>query len=241
MTDDSDDIHEYHFVRLQDIDLVKAKQLRGACLDLAKLGDAGRDAADRIYTAGEDIAIFTPSNLQAFIDVDGTSAEVEHEQLRSIQWVAIVRNVSVLLPLLFTWLGLSWAASQYALDLSTHPNDKSLSFLQLWEEGFGTRNPIFSFSHFAAVDVGLFVFLIAIGLYADIMTRRARQAGTEARNIASRSFKSLAQISVKMVSGVNAHTSNQEWAAQVHQALLEIRTVVEHMKRMRADDEPNNA
>lgn len=235
--DDANQINDYPFTRLARIDPSRAEKLRESCGELAKLGSSGKAAADRIHLAGEDIAIFPPANLQAFIDVEGTGADVERERLRSIQWVPIVRNVCVLLPLFFTWLGLSWAAWQYALDVSTHAGDKTLSFLQLWEEGFSSRNPIFSFSHFAAVDVVLFLVLISIGLYADLKTRSAHQVGSYARGLANQSFKYLVEVSIKVVSGVNIHTDRQEWAGQVHQVLFEVRTILERLGQLLSDRE----
>ncbi len=234
MTEDTDSAKQYPFTKVYKKDDSRAKDLHEACVGLARLGQAGAAAADRIHTAGENIAIFTPANLQAFIDVEGVGFEVEreHAQARSIQWVTILRNICVLLPLMFTWAGLSWATSQYALDLEQHKEDASVSFLQLWQEGFGARNSIFAFSHFALVDVILFAILIVIGVYADVMVRSARKAGQEARDLANQSFKSLVEVSITVVSGVNIHTTSQEWAGQVHQVLLEVAAIMEHMERL---------
>lgn len=240
MTDRSDTSHqgaEYPFTRLAHIDSARAEKLRGCCAALAKLGSAGKATAYRIHTVGEDIAIFPPASLQAFIDIEGTGIDVERERLRSTQWVTIARNVCVLLPLIFTWGGLAWAASQYQIDVSAHSADSSQSFLQLWQEGFSARNSVLSFSHFATIDVILFIILIAIGLYADLQARSARKLGAYARRLTTQSFKDLVEVSIKVTSGVNAQTNSQQWAGQVHQVLYEIRAVLERLGQMLSDRE----
>jgi methyl-accepting chemotaxis protein len=150
---------------------------QAACESLKTLGPEGERAAKRLCKVAQEIAFFSPAEIYHYVDPDGLENKVEAEQVHPGAWVGIVRNILILLPLAATWVALNIATSSYATFLANfnqqHAHDSPLpqppTFLELWQQGFNTSNPLDRFSTLAWFDVGCFGALMLLGFVIDFL------------------------------------------------------------------------
>jgi hypothetical protein len=110
------------------------KRLSRLVSTLRKIG--ATSIIQRIDIVSESLDFFTPSSVVTFLDPVGSSISYENEQGKYLARFNIIRNIFILLPVVFTWLGLTIAVSSYQKYVASHPSINK-SFLELWQNGFG--------------------------------------------------------------------------------------------------------
>lgn len=129
---------------------------------------------------------------------------------KSVRFMHLLRNVAVLLPLLFTWLMLGRAAGRYeGLVHASKANGEP--FLLLWQEGFGTGS--WSFEKVTIVDVILLTAVVALTIWVH---------WTEAQADRSADIVYAAMDSLKLALGSYSITNPEspaEWAKVTSEAL----------------------
>jgi hypothetical protein len=232
----------YSFQRLGSIEPVVAGNLSAVCGELAALGVAGQSAAGRVHLAGDAFERFTPADLSGFLDPLGTAQAVAQEKRQSARWLIITRNLLLASLILFTWLGLSWIISQYQVDLATHSADANLSFLALWQNGFGTGNLLLTFLFFVIVEASLLVLAIPAAVLAYIRKLRASLAGQRARAHLEKALGQLVPLlppqSIPAASQMLV-TQNQTLVRQIDRALdttiRQVNTVATEIRQSGSD------
>jgi hypothetical protein len=186
-----------------------AKTLENVLYRTFKLGAV--EGAQRLAFVGKQFKRLTVEEAYHFIDPDEILREVEEVQARKKKvgvW-QVVRNISGIAPLVFTWLSLFFAAKNYQQDLANpkYNSDQYQPFLRLWQEGFHGAFGL-TFSQAAFTDVMLLFIYISFILLVPIIERRAR-------NEANKFFTELQIITDEMldvvgVAGVNPITSDAD-------------------------------
>ena len=117
----------------------------------AVIGDSTSDAWARSD-------IFTVFDLETTVDIDDSQPTEKWYW----KWIEPARNVSILIPVAITWIGIWRATSAYSKLLSTQPEQAAQSFIYLWEQGFG-GNTWLTLSRLAFID-GLILLVFVVGL-----------------------------------------------------------------------------
>jgi chromosome segregation ATPase len=105
-----------------------------------------------------------------------------------LSWIEWLRNVLVLFPIAFTWIGLSQASANYERVITLYPNLIDQPFLLLWERGFqelgGRHGP--TFSEVALVDFLVLSVVILLTVmvhrWRDVQETRAEREAAELRS-----------------------------------------------------------
>ncbi len=125
-------------------------------------------------------------DARAILDPQGIEERVVVQRRPSyLSWVEWLRNVLVLFPIAFTWIGLSQASANYDRVITLYPELVDQPFLLLWERGFqelGARHGP-TFSELALVDfIVLFVVIaltVVVHRWRDVQeTSAEREAAT---------------------------------------------------------------
>lgn len=115
---------------------------------------------------------------QAYRMIDPDQFQDEFEELQShkgfIKLLNYLRIMLSLAPLILTWFALFSATSSYQNDLTKHPDDQTVTFLRLWQDGFH-HTTAFTFSTTAIIDVVLLLSFLFCTILILALEYRARQ------------------------------------------------------------------
>ncbi len=129
----------------------------------------------------------SPDSAYVFLDPSSFEREVEQIYEKNLSTWIILRNVSSILPLLWTWLTLFLASNAYTAYIAAHagqPNNQT-SFFVLWQNGFENRT--YSFSIAAAVDFAV----LLIFLFLTIVVNHIEQTDQQKTATFSRELQSV--------------------------------------------------
>ena len=160
----------------------------------SELDDIDSDAAGRLRDISEGLVEGPRRRELAYMDVrsiiDPQGIEdraVVHQRPVWLSWVEWLRNVLILFPIAFTWLGLSRASMNYNLVISQYPDVVDQPFLLLWERGFqqlGGRNGP-TFSELALFDFAVLFMVIVLTVvvhrWRDVQETKAERRASELR------------------------------------------------------------
>jgi methyl-accepting chemotaxis protein len=167
-------------------------KLRSLATQLARTDS---DAAGRLLDISEALEDGPRRRELAYLDVrailDPQGIEeraIVRQRPGWLSWVEWLRNVLVLFPIAFTWIGLSRASSNYNLAVTQYPDLVNQPFLLLWERGFqemgGRHGP--TFSELALFDfVVLFVVIgltVVVHRWRDVQEGRTEKKAAELRS-----------------------------------------------------------
>lgn len=169
---------------------------------LAALRDALREDAD----AGGWIAV-SPFSI---VDIDEVAERLTGASSSSVvtAWMEVIRNVLILVPIVLTWLGLTYAAFGYQMAIEADPALIEQPFLVLWEQGFRglVSGPLTLLSPLrlgvvALIDVAVVtaVVLMTIVIQREASVIRARREN-EARAIRAELHDAIADASLTIAS-----------------------------------------
>ena len=115
---------------------------------------------------------------QAYRVIDPDAFQDEFEDVQSykglIKTLNILRICLSLAPLILTWFALFSATSAYQNDLAKYPNDQTVTFLRLWQEGFH-HTTAFTFSTTAIIDVILLCSFLICSVLITLLEYQARR------------------------------------------------------------------
>lgn len=87
--------------------------------------------------------------------------EIRYKKVRWIGYVEFLRNLLVLLPILFTWLALSRASAAYYFTIASDAASAGIPFLVQWEQGFNGLLPReLHFSQVAYIDAVILAVIV---------------------------------------------------------------------------------
>jgi hypothetical protein len=95
---------------------------------------------------------------------------------RSARLAHWARNTAALLPLIFTWSLLGWAAWEYELDLHSRTGDLGKPFLLLWQQGFADH--FLPFGWVAAIDAIFLLGVVALTWWVHRVEKSAEEFTT---------------------------------------------------------------
>jgi len=161
-------------------------------LDLsAEVAQHDSDGAQRLASLADAIDSSEPTgwetaDVPAWVQVSSIEERVRAVRARPMRYARLerLRNVLVLVPILLTWLGLTYAAIGYKTAIEADATLITRPFLLMWEEGFGGTVPapwsalsFLTLSHVALVDVAIIfvVLIITWFLHADLGGAQARR------------------------------------------------------------------
>ena len=139
-----------------------------------------RDLADEISSTGEnthtrlcDLADAIKGNANTdqwansdvfkIIDIDSIAEKhVErHEKPPTAHTLEMIRNITILLPLIVTWLSIGWAGFSYKTALELNQVQNGEAFLDLWQGGFHNQMPL-TLDIVALLDLILLTFVLIL-------------------------------------------------------------------------------
>lgn len=135
---------------------------------------------------------------QAYRMIGPDMFQDEFEEMQShkafIKFLNYLRILLSLAPLILTWFALFSATSNYQNDLAKHPDDQTITFLRLWQDGFH-HTTAFTFSTTAIIDVVLLLSFLFCTILILAMEYRARQSAstfaTELREVTNGLLKAV--------------------------------------------------
>lgn len=135
----------------------------GALADLHEAVLRGTDAAAWAHV---DLALVFPD--ESVVDSD---READSRRLAGAEFC---RNVSVLLPLLITWVGIATATRAYGNLLEADPSAGQRPFIQLWEQRFDGEAPwyVVPFSVIGVLDILAIAGVILLSVWVGVLRRR---------------------------------------------------------------------
>jgi hypothetical protein len=165
-------------------------------------------------------------DARSVLDPQGIEERVIiHRRPGWINWVEWLRNVLVLFPIAFTWIGLSQASVNYSRLVDLKPELIYKPFLLLWENGFqelGSRHGP-TFSELALID--FLVLFVVIGLtvvvhrWRDVQENRVERHAADLRGQAE-------QVMWQLDRHLAVERSNQD----INQAAQRVGEAVEHFQ-----------
>lgn len=165
-------------------------------------------------------------DVRTLLDPQGMEERVVIQgRPRWINWVEWLRNVLVLFPIAFTWIGLSQASINYSRVIELDPELVHQPFLLLWESGFeqlGSRHHP-TFSELALVD--FLILFVVIGMtilvhrWRDVQEHNAERRASELRSEAE-------QVMWELDRHLAVERSNQD----MNQAAQRVGDAVEHFR-----------
>ncbi|HEU5379085.1 MAG TPA: hypothetical protein VFV38_26980, partial [Ktedonobacteraceae bacterium] len=121
-----------------------------------------------------------PDIAYNWINLNAFQSEIEEAfyKARPNELVSFGRNVVAILPLIVTWFAVFEATNTYQQDIALHPQDRSIPFLQLWQNGFhGTT--WFTFSVSAGIIFMLLLILVVLLFLGQTLNRSAKSSATK--------------------------------------------------------------
>lgn len=157
------------------IDIELPAQLRGVA---DRIRPFEEDAANRLIAIADQLPdVSNPNrsfdhllNIDPYQIVSPDTIERHASEFHPVlpkgfgRWETL-RNVLVLLPILFTWIALSVASFNYAQTVNKHRDMQGIPFLLLWEQGFKEGIPFPSFSLVALADFVILGIVILLTWY----------------------------------------------------------------------------
>jgi methyl-accepting chemotaxis protein len=212
---------------------MRASNLQTRVESLAiELDEIDHDAAERLrdiramMEEGPRRRELAYMDVRTLLDPQGMEERaIIQRRPRWINWVEWLRNILVLFPIAFTWIGLSQASLNYSRVIALDPELVNTPFLLLWENGFqelgGRHGP--TFSELALVD--FLVLAVVIGMtvvvhrWRDIQEHAAERRASELRSEAE-------QIIWELDRHLAVERSNQD----LNQAAQRVGDAVEHFR-----------
>lgn len=154
------------------VDVVQKKlgELAGALEDKSDAISASRIRQLMIALGGDPTAEDWRSiNIQSVIDPAAIAEGIRSRAMptRKLGFLEWLRNALILLPLMFTWLGISQASQKYQDLVNSDSKQELHSFIFLWQQGFNhTLNPFFILNNLALWDFGLLLLIFVLTLAA---------------------------------------------------------------------------
>lgn len=108
-----------------------------------------------------------------------------------LRWIELIRNLLILVPVLWTWFGIARASSAYQDALTANPNLAPQPFLLLWQRGFYGRLDWLPFSSMAFLDAMLVVLIIVLTFALHTWATGREVARERSLEAALGSFESL--------------------------------------------------
>lgn len=123
----------------------------------------------------EDGFLWAKVDLYEAFGEDSITIVGEPKRNERLGLAELIRNVCILLPLLITWLGITFAILAYERLLSNpRPGEAQLleaPFVELWTEGFGGRT-VLTFSVIGILDVTAIAIVIGLSVWASWLQRK---------------------------------------------------------------------
>lgn len=185
---------------------------------------------------------------------DGRQAELAHLDLYSVLnpdaieakaaiyyqhrpvWISIVewlRNIFVLLPIAFTWYGLSRAATAYKMLLDGNDELLKQPFLLLWERGFPGLGWNYwpTFSQVALIDFFILLIVVIMTIIVHLFRDyREDEAFREAAALRSRVDRVLGDLG-ELFAGERFRQGRDQTGAQIGQAMVQFQDRSSHLLR----------
>lgn len=160
----------------QDLELL-ANEIQSAAPDVAHRLRSLGDAVD----GGPDSQIWAAADIFRLIDPDGVADQIRRSGTGDslVRLLETLRNALVFLPIAITWIGIWLALETYGAAVRADPTLAELSFLFLWQEGFGGRMPL-TLSTVALIDGALLTLVFLLTL---IVLARSSQKERQAEQI----------------------------------------------------------
>jgi hypothetical protein len=128
---------------------------------LTMLSEALANQSASGSSTGPSTTSWASRNVHEIIDIDTITERVREQGSNlAINWLELIRNVLIILPLTLTWFGISQAVNDYRTLLESDPNLATQPFIFLWERQFGGRLPAFLTLSSLALGDFLLLFLI---------------------------------------------------------------------------------
>lgn len=141
------------------------------------------------YLASLTQAISTNSSMDFWSSLDPDEhlphpqAKSGSTQIKLAKYTAIIRNVTVFLPVGITWKAISEATTKFAEFTSTNAA-APVNFLEFWQNGYGFLDPKWRIGNVAELDFWIIIAVIALTIFSTTFLNMGRSiAEKEQTNI----------------------------------------------------------
>jgi len=202
----------YSFPKVRKLDTLRgpeaADELSNAYEKLLKAGI--HDGAARLKRVDDFARKLDYLTLERLADPEQSIAQLTDEKQRRTRHRHLIRNSAALLPLLITWIMLSWASLLYHSELIAHKGKVTTPFLMLWQQHFGHSWLIPNFDEVAFLD---FLVLAFVLVYTYLVHRAEDLAARAQSDLAGTLYSAMSALSIAVEqSTVKEPTSAEEWA-----------------------------
>lgn len=112
-------------------------------------------------------------------------------QIKLAKYSAIVRNVTVFLPVGITWKAISEATTTFAQFTATNAA-APVNFLEFWQNGYGFLDPNWRIGHVAELDFWIIIAVIALTIFSTTFLNIGRTLAGKEQEILDKERKVLA-------------------------------------------------
>lgn len=129
---------------------------------------SSQSAADRLRDLGAAVDgghyadIWAAHDMYQIVDPDTIADHVRSGKDDWVRVIELLRNALVFAPIAVTWLGIWHALESYSVAIESQPDLATLSFLYLWQKGFGGLS--ISLSTIALIDGALLSLVFVMTL-----------------------------------------------------------------------------
>lgn len=161
--------------------------------------------------------------LERFVATGIPLDELSDRQYAKVRQIVGFRNAAALLPLILTWLALSWAAANYYSEVHKDQSLTTQPFLYLWQHHFDHS----IIPTFAETALGSFVLLLGVLGLTVWAHRQEGRANTELARINTLADDALNALSLAVeTASVRPPDNAQEWAEAAQRVLTETQVLI---------------
>jgi hypothetical protein len=183
------------------------------------------------YLASITQAIDTSSSLDFWSSLDPDehlprpNATSGSTQIKLAKYTAILRNVSVFLPVGITWKAISEATTKFAEFTSTNAA-APVNFLEFWQNGYGFLDPKWRIGQVAELDFWIIIAIISMTILSTIFLNYGRALAQKEQSMIDRERKVIA-LELKSFFSVPRGTSSKGVDESLAKALRNLTAATE--------------
>lgn len=168
--------------------MAKARSEKGLLLELLNQwglkhdlqGDPYLNSIARTIESDGPLDVWT--KLDPEIHLPRPLSKVGELFIRTSRYLAILRNVTVFVPVALTWKAVSEATRAFSEFVSSQ-NVAPVNFLEFWQNGYGVLSDKWKISTIAELDFLIIIFIILATLFSTILLNYGRSKDAKVQRL----------------------------------------------------------
>ena len=146
-------------------------------------------------------------------------------QIRWAKYLAIIRNVSVFLPVGITWKAISEATTAFA-EFTASQSAAPVNFLEFWQNGYGFLDAKWRIGTVAELDFWIIIGIVALTLLSTLLLNYGRNIQAKEQTVLNRERQVIA-LELKSYFAAPRKVSNKDIDANLSRALRNLTSATE--------------